>query len=89
VRTIHSAVHQVFPDYPAYGGLHGDNWEPHMTVGVFSDDSELEQVYRELAVQKLFIGFDVDSVLIKYETDDDGIWDTWAEIPLLGNAGGC
>jgi 2'-5' RNA ligase len=89
VRVIHRAVQQAFPDYPAYGGIHGDNWEPHMTVGVFTDDSELERAYQELAVQKLFIGFDVDRVLLKYETDDDGIWDTWAEIPLLGDTQAC
>jgi len=84
VRSIHRAIYQEFPDYPAYGGIYGNNWEPHMTVGVFTDDSLLEQVYRELSVQKLYIGFEVDSVLLKYETDDDGIWDTWAEIPLAG-----
>lgn len=84
VRSLHRAILQAFPEYPAYGGIFGENWEPHMTVGVFQDHAELENVYRELSVQRLFIGFDVDSVLLKYETDDDGIWDTWAEIPLLG-----
>lgn len=84
VRSLQRAILQEFPDYPAYGGLFGENWEPHMTVGVLEDHAQLEDVYRELSGQRLFIGFEVESVLLKYETDDDGIWDTWAEIPLLG-----
>ena len=85
IKALNKAILAAFPDYPAYGGQFGDNWDPHLTVGIFSDPEELDRVYEGLAMQKLYIGFDVDCVTIKYETDD-GIWDTWGEIPLEGDA---
>ena len=57
----------------------------HMTVGEFDDPAECERVYNDLIIQRLYIGFDVDAVTVKYKTDD-GIWDTWADIPLLGTS---
>ena len=55
---------------------------------VFSDLAELEKVYSELAVQRLYIGFDVERVVVKSQMDD-GIWDTWAELPLMEVEGNC
>jgi 2'-5' RNA ligase len=83
VLSIYRAILSRFPEYPAYGGKYGRNWQPHMTVGIFSDRAELEKVYNELAVQRLYIGFDVGRVVVKSKMDD-GIWDTWAELPLGG-----
>jgi 2'-5' RNA ligase len=83
VHSIYRAVLAAFPEYPAYEGKHGDQWIPHMTVGIFTDRQELERVHSDLAIQNLYIGFDVEQVTVKAEMDD-GIWDTWAEIPLLG-----
>jgi 2'-5' RNA ligase len=85
VYSLYRAIHEAFPEYPAYNGDYGDDWIPHMTVGLFSDPAELERVYEELSVQKLYIGFDVESVVVKYK-NDDGMWDTWAELPLSGSA---
>lgn len=84
VVSICRAVFEAFPEYPAYGGKFGDNIIPHLTVGTFEDHDELARVYNELSVQKLYIGFDVEKLVLKFQTDDDGIWDTWAEIPLGG-----
>lgn len=81
VVDLYKAVLAEFPDYPAYGGQFGDNIVPHLTVGKFADRHELDMVYQELSVQRLFIGFDVDKIVVKCKMDD-GIWDTWAEIPL-------
>jgi 2'-5' RNA ligase len=85
VRSIYRAIFARFPGYPAYGGHErsggGDDWHPHMTVGVFSELAELEKVYTELAVQRLYMGFEVERVVVKAQMDD-GIWDTWAELPL-------
>ena len=81
VLSIYRAIYARFPEYPAYGGQFGHGFTPHMTVGIFSDPAELERVHEELSVQKLYIGFDVGQVVVKYETDD-GVWDTWAELPL-------
>ncbi|MFL5732704.1 MAG: 2'-5' RNA ligase family protein [Chloroflexia bacterium] len=83
VLSLYRAIQAAFPEYPAYGGEFGEQLTPHLTVGRFSDPDELEKVYSELAVQRLYIGFDVESVVLKYK-NDDGIWDTWSEVPLLG-----
>ena len=85
IYSIYRAVLAVFPEYPAYGGRYGERWIPHMTVGEFDDPAECERVYNDLIIQRLYIGFDVDAVTVKYKTDD-GIWDTWADIPLLGTS---
>jgi 2'-5' RNA ligase len=83
VVSLYRAILSEFPEYPAYGGLYGDDFTPHMTVGVFKDGAELEQVYEDLSVQRLFIGWDVEQIVVKCRMSD-GIWDTWGEIPLLG-----
>jgi 2'-5' RNA ligase len=84
VLSLYRAIHAEFPQYGAYGDKFDDSLIPHLTVGRFSDPEELDKVYNELSVQRLYIGFDVEQVVLKYETDDDGIWDTWSELPLLG-----
>jgi 2'-5' RNA ligase len=81
VISIYQAIHTEFPEYAAYGGLHGDTFVPHMTVGHFEEPDDLEKVYSELATQRLYIGFEVERVTIKYKLSDE-IWDTWAELPL-------
>ncbi len=86
ILSIYRAIFARFPQCPAYGGKYGENWHPHMTVGMFSDRAELEKVYAELAVQRLYIGFDVGQVVVKARMDD-GIWDTWAELPLSDGVG--
>lgn len=83
VHALYRAVVSEFPEYPIYGGQHGDDFTPHMTVGIFEDHDELARVYEDLSVQRLFIGWDVETVWVKCRMSD-GIWDTWAEIPLLG-----
>jgi 2'-5' RNA ligase len=83
VQALYRSVLSEFPEYPIYGGLYGDDFTPHMTVGVFADREELERVYEDLSVQRLFIGWDVEQIVVKCRMSD-GIWDTWAEIPLLG-----
>jgi 2'-5' RNA ligase len=83
VQALYRAILSEFPEYPVYGGQYGDDFTPHMTVGIFSDPKELERVYEELSVQRLFIGWDVEQVVVKWKMSD-GVWDTWQEIPLLG-----
>jgi 2'-5' RNA ligase len=83
VHAIYSAILAEFPEYPAYEGKFGDDFIPHMTVGVLSDPEELKRIHEELSVQNLYIGFDVEHVTVKYECED-GVWGTWAEIPLGG-----
>ncbi len=84
VVDIHRAIMTEFPEYPSHGGEYGDITTPHMTVGRFSDQAELERVYEELSLQRLFIGWDVEQIVVKCKMSDD-VWDTWAEIPLLGD----
>jgi hypothetical protein len=81
VLSIYRAIHARFPECLPYGGKFGDNIRPHLTVGLFTDPEELDRVYAELAVQKLYIGFDVEQVVVKYK-NDDGVWDTWGEYRL-------
>ena len=88
VLSIYRAVLEAFPEYPIYGGKYGDTLEPHMTVGIFTDREEMEQAYNELSIQRLYIGFEVEQVVVKCKMDD-GIWDTWAELPLQGVSGRC
>jgi len=83
VHSLYRAILTEFPQYPAYGGQYGDEFIPHITVGVFSDPEELERVYEELSVQRLFIGWDVEQIVVKCKMSD-GIWDTWDDIPLSG-----
>jgi 2'-5' RNA ligase len=83
VVALYRAVLGEFPEYTVYSGRYGNEYTPHMTVGIFEDREELMRVYEELSVQRLFIGWDVEQVVVKVRMSD-GIWDTWAEIPLLG-----
>jgi len=83
VLSLYRAIHAEFPEYSAHGGQYDDNFTPHLTVGRFSDPAQLNKAYNELSVQRLYIGFDVEQVVLKYE-NDDGVWDTWSELPLLG-----
>lgn len=86
VHSLYRAILDDFPDYPAYGGKYAAGFVPHLTVGVFSDPQELAAVYDELSVQRLYIGFDVERVLVKARMSD-GVWDTWTEIELGGKVG--
>lgn len=45
--ALAQAVFRAFPEYPPYGGRHGDV-VPHLTVGVFSDAAALERVRGEI-----------------------------------------
>lgn len=83
VVSIHRAIMTAFPEYPSDGGKYGNLETPHMTVGRFTNLEELEQVYEELAMQRLFIGWDVEQIVVKCKMSDE-VWDTWGEIPLLG-----
>lgn len=83
VHAIYQAILARFPEYRAYGGKYGDEFTPHMTVGEFTDREELERIYTELSVQRLYIGWDVEKVVVKYKTQDK-MWHTSAELPLLG-----
>lgn len=83
VLSLYRAILAAFPEYPAYGGKFGDNIIPHLTVGLFAEAEELEKIYSQLAIQRLYIGFDVEQVVVKFRMSD-GIWDTWAEVPLGG-----
>jgi 2'-5' RNA ligase len=83
VHSLYRAILAEFPEYPAYGGKYGDEWVPHMTVGEFTDRAELEQVFGQLAGLRLFLGWDVEQVTVKYKAPD-GVWHTWAEVPLGG-----
>ena len=83
VHSLYRAILTEFPEYPAYGGQYGDDFIPHVTVGIFSDPAELERTYEELSIQRLFIGWDVEEIVVKCKMSD-GIWDTWDEIPLSG-----
>ncbi len=80
---LYKAILAEFPDYPAYGGKFGDDLVPHMTVGMLSDPAELEQVYAELSEMRLYLGWVIDSLALKYKAND-GIWRTIEEIPLNG-----
>src|SRR5436190_12103400 len=88
VLSLYRAVVAAFPEYQAYGGQFGKSLTPHLTVGQFDDPKELDRVYNELSVQHLYIGFEVEQVVLKYQ-QDDGIWDTWAELPLMEAEGNC
>lgn len=80
---LYKAILAEFPDYPAYGGKFGDDLVPHMTVGLFSDPAELERVYAELSEMRLYLGWIIDSLVLKYKAND-GIWRTVEEILLNG-----
>lgn len=82
VLTLYRAIFAAFPEYPAYGGQVGKRFTPHLTVGQFDDPDELDRVYNELSAQRLYIGFVAEQVVLKFQLDD-GIWDTWAELPLM------
>ena len=81
VLSIYRAILAEFPQYPAYEGRYGDSSIPHITVGKFADPEELMRVYAEVSVQRLFMGWDVEWLSVKYEGDDDR-WHTWASIQL-------
>lgn len=81
VLTIYRAILAEFPDYPAYGGKFGDDLVPHMTVGVFKDPEELRRVHEQMLLQRLFIPFDAEEVVVKYKMAD-GVWYTWDALPL-------
>lgn len=83
VLSIYKAILAEFPDYPAYGGKYGDDFTPHMAVGRFSDPDELESVYNELSGMRLYLGWDVDRVIVKYKTEET-LWLTWGAFPLKG-----
>jgi 2'-5' RNA ligase len=83
VLSLYRAIVAEFPEYPAYGGKHGEHWVPHMAVGEFTDRAELERVFSELAGLRLFLGWDVEQVVVKYKAPDL-VWHTWAEVPLGG-----
>jgi 2'-5' RNA ligase len=87
VLEIYRRVHAEFPEYPAYGGAHGTDLIPHLTVGVFSDPEELQQAYEGLANQRLFLAWDVEAVQVVYGTQS-GEAHIYAEISLLGDAEG-
>ena len=81
VLSLYQAILEEFPDYPAFGGVYGDNIVPHLTVGTFSEPQELRRAYTRLSVQRLFIGWDVEYLTVYYEGDDDR-WHVWADMPL-------
>lgn len=83
VLSIYNAILAEFPNYPAYGGQFGGDLTPHITVGHFSDPEELERVYNELSIMRLYIGWDVEKVVVKYRTTEE-LWLTWDEMPLKG-----
>lgn len=80
---LYKAILAEFPEYPVYGGQFGDDLVPHMTVGTFADPGELERVYEELSEMRLYLGWIIDSLHVKYKSND-GTWRTVEEIPLEG-----
>jgi RNA 2',3'-cyclic 3'-phosphodiesterase len=88
VLSLYRAILAELPEYLPYGGEFGEHLTPHLTVGQFDDPAELDKAYNELSSQKLYIGFEVDYLVLKYEMDD-GIWDTWAELPLAQGEATC
>jgi 2'-5' RNA ligase len=81
VVALYRAIYAEFPDYPIYGGQTGGDFTPHVAAGQFDDPAELERVHEELAGQRLFIGWTVEALTVKH-LDPDGVWHTWAELPL-------
>jgi len=81
VVALYRAVYSEFPEYPIYGGQAGADFTPHLAVGQFEDPAELDRVYADLSAQRLYIGWTVERVAVKYRRID-GLWDTWAELPL-------
>ena len=81
VVALYRAVYAEFPDYPIYGGQAGSDFTPHLAVGQFEDPAELDRVHAELAAQRLFIGWTVDTLTVKYR-DPEGVWQTWADVPI-------
>lgn len=82
VTSLYHVILAEFPQYPAYEGRFGDELTPHMTVGLFQDAREMDEVYNTLAGQRLYMAWDVEGVFIIYKTED-GTWHPWSEI-LLG-----
>ena len=81
VLRLYTEVLAEFPDYPAYGGEYGDNLVPHMTVGRFSSTEELEAAHAEVQHLRLYIGWEVTQVVVKYK-GADGAWHDWATLPV-------
>ena len=76
-------VHAIFPEYPPYGGLHGDDLQPHLTVGLF--ESEEEQLTASLpAYEPLTFTVDRFHVLYGEHSGEPGPWVTDDIIPLGG-----
>ncbi len=85
VLDLYQAIIAEFPDARAYDGKYGDDLAPHMTVGMFTDRDELFRVHKELEDQRLFIGWDVESVTVVYQVEG-GAWRHWADVGLGRNA---
>src|SRR5688572_19723147 len=81
VLALYKKINAEFPDFPAYGGAHGDEFTPHLTVGVFEDPAELEQAYATLSELRLFIGWDVEWLTVLYKVED-GSWLSYADISI-------
>lgn len=82
VRSLYRAILAEFPEYPAYGGQFGEELTPHLTVGRFATPEKLQEAYEKVAGLRLYFGWDVTWVAVKFQTGD-GNWHTWEE-PDLG-----
>jgi 2'-5' RNA ligase len=79
-RALTRAAFAAFPEYPPYGGRHGDV-VPHLTIG---DHGPLpERCAAEAAVRShLPIEGEVTEVRLMVGPPADGLWDTVAVFPL-------
>ncbi len=80
---LHHRLSQAFPEYPVYGGEHGAELHPHLTLARFEDPEKADHI--ELPPVPSF-SFSVDKIhLYLGSIEDDTPFIPRAVIPLGKN----
>jgi 2'-5' RNA ligase len=80
-RALTRAVYRRFPDTPPYGGAHGDDAVPHLTIGHDKPVPVLRAAGAEVATQ-LPVAASIERVLLITGSDAPNSWQTLRSFPL-------
>jgi 2'-5' RNA ligase len=88
-RALTRAVSSAFPQYPPYGGAHGADVVPHLTVGEArrADAARLRRAEAQVLADLPVSAFVTHAWLIE-GTDADRSWHVVDELPLVGTGAG-